>query len=236
MNLPLPKGDSAYAQAKRAEYLEKDTGKAKRLYLQALDAGDRAESAAKDLASILHQEGRTEEACELLLAYQHIFTDLPKFHNLLHSLKERLVPTAKALNRKIKISPLTEYDSIAYIRNLFNDPSRISGIEAFGSGHERFAILHFASHSAARKTLSTFHKWNRHAVEWVNCDGTVTGPVWDYKRKQRKRAPEIEDIVRAPSADNETATLLLGRDLLDELSGPSSLHADAVPFVPNIKL
>lgn len=54
-HLPLPKGNSPYAQAKRAEYIDRDTLVAKMLYQKAIQLGDRTESALKDLASILHQ-------------------------------------------------------------------------------------------------------------------------------------------------------------------------------------
>lgn len=57
--LPLPKGNSFYAMAKRAEYKAKNLSLAKTYYREAINIGDRSESALKDLAGILHQEGRT---------------------------------------------------------------------------------------------------------------------------------------------------------------------------------
>ena len=51
---PLPRGASAYAMAKRAEYIEKDLAKAEYLYKKAIRSKDRQASAVKDLAGLLH--------------------------------------------------------------------------------------------------------------------------------------------------------------------------------------
>ena len=53
--IPIPRGHTHYAEAKRAEYLDKNLDKAKELYLKEIHTGDRKESAVKDLAVILHQ-------------------------------------------------------------------------------------------------------------------------------------------------------------------------------------
>jgi Flp pilus assembly protein TadD len=86
--IPLPTGDTAYAKAKRAEYLERDLDKAEGLYRKAIFLGERAPSAAKDLAGVLHQKGKTEEACQFLRRHQHLFSLEPKkYQNLLSSLQ-----------------------------------------------------------------------------------------------------------------------------------------------------
>lgn len=54
-SLPIPRGNSPYAMAKRAEYEERNLRKAEYYYKQAITAGERVESALKDLASVLHQ-------------------------------------------------------------------------------------------------------------------------------------------------------------------------------------
>jgi hypothetical protein len=64
--VPIPKGKSPYALAKNAEYYDKDNVKAEKLYRQAISQGDRAESSLKDLASLLHRLGKTQQAIELL--------------------------------------------------------------------------------------------------------------------------------------------------------------------------
>jgi len=52
--VPIPRGNSAYAKAKRAEYLEKNLGKAEKFYRIAIKNGERLESSIKDLATVLH--------------------------------------------------------------------------------------------------------------------------------------------------------------------------------------
>ena len=51
---PIPRGNSYYAEAKRAEYIEKDLEKAASLYLKEINSGERKESAVKDLAVVMH--------------------------------------------------------------------------------------------------------------------------------------------------------------------------------------
>ena len=51
---PIPRGNSFYAEAKRAEYIEKNLEKAASLYLKEIHSGDRKESAVKDLAVVMH--------------------------------------------------------------------------------------------------------------------------------------------------------------------------------------
>lgn len=52
--LPIPRGNSPYAMAKRAEYEERNLRKAEYYYKQSIKIGERVESALKDLASVLH--------------------------------------------------------------------------------------------------------------------------------------------------------------------------------------
>ena len=72
--LPLPKYNSTYSKGKEFEYdissyghsfnlifrlfrLTRDLDQAKKFYMMAIEKGERLESAIKDLATILHQEG-----------------------------------------------------------------------------------------------------------------------------------------------------------------------------------
>jgi len=59
LKIPLPFGNLPYAKAKRAEYLQHNFQRAKYFYKKAIETNDRAESAVKDLASLLHQKGKT---------------------------------------------------------------------------------------------------------------------------------------------------------------------------------
>ncbi len=62
----LPTGRGPYARAKRAQLVDLDLDKAERLLSQAIRKQDKPESAIKDLASLLHQQVRTDEAIALL--------------------------------------------------------------------------------------------------------------------------------------------------------------------------
>lgn len=203
---PIPKGNSPYALAKRAEYIDRDTSQAKLFYREAIKVGERTESAVKDLASLLHQEGRTKEACELLSDFKSIFLDQQKFCNLLTSLKEKLIPTGNCLNKQIRVSPLAETDNEASVVNMFRNPGRISDVRIVESP-ERSALVTFSSHSAARKTLSSFSKWNKYSVEWVSTSGEVVGPA-GFKNRKKKNEDE----------ETEIAILLLGKELFAALS------------------
>lgn len=55
--VPIPKGTSAYSKAKRAEYVERNLDKAVKYYKISIENNERVESAIKDLATVLHQQG-----------------------------------------------------------------------------------------------------------------------------------------------------------------------------------
>ena len=171
---PVPRGDSAYARAKKAEYIERDLERAEHFYKLAIMRGERVDSAVKDLAGVLHQQGKTKEACEFLEQYRYLFlSDLNKYDNLLLNLQKQVIPTGNCLNKALKISGLPADCETDYITGLFKNPSRVQEIEVHKE--DNFALIKFASHSAARKTLEGFHLWDVHVVEWVNINGEVVG-------------------------------------------------------------
>lgn len=66
MDASVPKGNSYYCKAKREQHINKDLNKAEKFYKLAIRHRDKLESAVKDLATVLHQQGRTAEACKIL--------------------------------------------------------------------------------------------------------------------------------------------------------------------------
>ncbi len=62
----VPKGSNPYARAKRVQLIEKDLERAATLLRDAINQGDNSESAVKDLAGLLVQLGRAEEAIQVL--------------------------------------------------------------------------------------------------------------------------------------------------------------------------
>ncbi|CAG9315382.1 unnamed protein product [Blepharisma stoltei] len=176
---PIPRKESPYSWAKKAEYIEKNLEKAEFYYKTAISNGERVESSVKDLAGVLHQQGKTQEACELLIKYQHLFSnDASKYENLLESLKKQVVPTGNSLNKTIKISGTKLPMTTDFVKSLFSNFSRIKSIEV----KDDYAILNFSSHSAARKTIETFRSEESLNLEWINSNGDIIGSVILKKR------------------------------------------------------
>ncbi|CAG9330680.1 unnamed protein product [Blepharisma stoltei] len=176
---PIPREQTPYAFAKIAEYIEKDLSKAEQLYRQAIEIGERPESAVKDLAGILHQQGKTKEACELLQDYKHLFiADQTKYENLLRNLQKQIFPSQNTFNKAVKISNLSPMSDELTVRGLFLNPTRILHIEmgVESDGRTRYAILRFASHSGARKTLEGY-QGSKYKLEWMSVNGEITGEV-----------------------------------------------------------
>ena len=82
----VPKGSNPYARAKQVQLVEKDLERAEKLFRTAINQKDNWESAVKDLAMILDQLGRTEEAIELLKKHRDTVNDKQSIDNLLTSL------------------------------------------------------------------------------------------------------------------------------------------------------
>jgi tetratricopeptide (TPR) repeat protein len=78
-----PKGSNAYARARRLQLIEKDYERAISLFQQAIKSSDNKESAVKDLASLLTQLARADEAVQLLETHITSAKDKLSFENLL---------------------------------------------------------------------------------------------------------------------------------------------------------
>lgn len=79
----LPKGEGSYARAKRAQFVDHDLDTAEKLLKEATLTGDNAESAMKDLASLLQQQGRVDEAIALLEKASRRAKDISSYGNML---------------------------------------------------------------------------------------------------------------------------------------------------------
>ncbi|WVZ95223.1 hypothetical protein U9M48_041016 [Paspalum notatum var. saurae] len=67
---PASQLDSPYVRAKQAQVIEKDPNKAVPLFWAAINSGDRTESALKDMANVLKQANRAEEAIEAIRSFR----------------------------------------------------------------------------------------------------------------------------------------------------------------------
>jgi tetratricopeptide (TPR) repeat protein/AAA+ ATPase superfamily predicted ATPase len=81
----VPKGSNPYARAKRVQLIEKDLGRAARLLRQAIKEEDNLESAIKDLANLLVQQGHPEQAIKFLQKNRKKIQDQRSVDNLLQS-------------------------------------------------------------------------------------------------------------------------------------------------------
>ncbi|KAF2292615.1 hypothetical protein GH714_026028 [Hevea brasiliensis] len=66
----VPSGDGPYVRAKHAQLVEKDLETAILWFWKAINAGDRVDSALKDMAVVMKQVARTEEAIEAIRSFR----------------------------------------------------------------------------------------------------------------------------------------------------------------------
>lgn len=66
----VPSGDGPYVRAKRAQIVEKDPESAIVWFWKAINAGDRVDSALKDMAVVMKQLNRSEEAIEAIRSFR----------------------------------------------------------------------------------------------------------------------------------------------------------------------
>jgi hypothetical protein len=190
-SLPIPKGETPYAKAKIAEYQERNLDKAEHYYKLAIKRGERVISAIKDLASLLHQRGKTKEACDFLHSNRGFFVnDKEKFENLYKTLEKQLNVSSNSLNKNIKLSNLSSEMTEKQVKNLFENSVRIKSVE-FGTEEKRsekayFCLIRFNSHSSARKTLEGFRYWDRYRLEWVNSEGKTVADAHYYRQKMEE--------------------------------------------------
>lgn len=208
---PIPKGDSPYAMAKKAEYIDKNLQKAEYFYKLAITENDRAESAIKDLAGVIHQQGKTLEAIQVLKQHKHLFaSDLTKYENLLQNLKRQVVQKGNRLNKLLKISPLPLNSNNTFILSLFSNSKRISDVELYNEGENLYAILKFATHSAARKTLESFIGWEKYKVEWISITGDSAGSA--NKKRGEGKKDRVLFVYKVFHRDPDSRALVLPLD------------------------
>lgn len=82
---------SFYALAKEAEFHLRNLSDAEYYYKLAIKNKEKVDSAVKDLATVIHQRGRTEEACKLLEDFRNNYHgDKQKYENLIKNLKKQV--------------------------------------------------------------------------------------------------------------------------------------------------
>ncbi|KAL2497598.1 Protein POLLENLESS 3-LIKE 2 [Abeliophyllum distichum] len=71
----VPVGDSPYVRAKNVQLVDKDPERAIPLFWAAINAGDRVDSALKDMAIVMKQQNRADEAIEAIKSLRHRCSD-----------------------------------------------------------------------------------------------------------------------------------------------------------------
>lgn len=79
----VPQGSNPYARAKRVQLVERDLDRAAQLLRAAINQGDNVESAVKDLAGLLAQQGKPEEAVQVLERNRRRIQDQQSVDNML---------------------------------------------------------------------------------------------------------------------------------------------------------
>jgi tetratricopeptide (TPR) repeat protein len=68
----VPVGDTPYGRAKHLQLVEKDPTGAIASFWEAINAGDRIDSALKDMAVVMNQQNRPLEAIEAIKSFRHL--------------------------------------------------------------------------------------------------------------------------------------------------------------------
>ncbi|CBI31048.3 unnamed protein product, partial [Vitis vinifera] len=68
----VPAGDSPYVRAKQVQLIDKDPNRAISLFWAAINSGDRVDSALKDMAVVMKQLNRSDEAIEAIKSFRHL--------------------------------------------------------------------------------------------------------------------------------------------------------------------
>lgn len=151
-----PRKVPIYAAAKAAEEAG-NLPRALNLYKQAVENGEKVESAVKDAAGILHVLGRSGEALEMLQKHARQFGSRKSYKNLQESLNKLWEPEkqpAADYTRTIEFTILGQerltWDLCALV---FRNSARIRRIIACGTSCSN-GFVEFATVSAARKALA----------------------------------------------------------------------------------
>ncbi|XP_039146465.1 protein SULFUR DEFICIENCY-INDUCED 1-like [Dioscorea cayenensis subsp. rotundata] len=68
----IPAGDTPYVRAKHLQIVEKDPERSIVWFWKAINAGDRVDSALKDMAVVMKQQDRAAEAVEAIKSFRHL--------------------------------------------------------------------------------------------------------------------------------------------------------------------
>ncbi|XP_047949584.1 protein POLLENLESS 3-like [Salvia hispanica] len=97
----IPAGDSPYVRAKHVQLVDKDPCRAISLFWQAINAGDRVDSALKDMAVVMKQLNRSDEAIEAIKSFRHLSP--PDSQEALDNILVELYKQARRVEEEIEL-------------------------------------------------------------------------------------------------------------------------------------
>ncbi|GAB2241592.1 hypothetical protein Droror1_Dr00018367 [Drosera rotundifolia] len=100
----VPAGDSPYVKAKHVQLIDKDPGRAISLFWAAINSGDRVDSALKDMAVVMKQLDRSDEAIEAIRSFRHLCS--PDSQESLDNVLVELYKRSGRLEEQIEILQL----------------------------------------------------------------------------------------------------------------------------------
>jgi hypothetical protein len=196
------------------------------------------ESSLKDLATVLHQQGKTEEACQFLEDNRHLCAKhISKLDNLISNLKKQVQPSGNFFNRTLALFNYPEGFDDQKLKDLFKNSTRIiqiiftqiddlNKLLSTYEGEEadrpqikemKACFVHFSSNSGARKTLETLIEQEVYQFYWVNTENRVVNKAIPYKKPKRNSV--LETDVNTPGFQVELIHKEESKE--DEFSAPT---------------
>mmetsp|Transcript_16763 Transcript_16763/g.14662 ORF Transcript_16763/g.14662 Transcript_16763/m.14662 type:complete len:303 (+) Transcript_16763:2-910(+) len=202
------KATNYYNIAKHAEQYEKNFAKAEQYYVLAFQNKERLDSTVKDLATVMHQQGKTAQAIQFLEENRQFCkkAQQQKIGNLIESLKKQLIPAGNFLNKILAVFNVPAHQNAEGIKNLFGITNRIESVQfidgkenvdAVLQGYEpiqgrwfakpedktnRACLFHFSSNSGARRTIDSL-KDDTIQFYWMSVKGKIVRKAEPYKKK-----------------------------------------------------
>ena len=111
----VPKGSNPFARAKRAQLVEKDLDKAETFFRQAILQNDNRESAVNDLAMLLSQRGRVEDAIKVIEQNRSWIRNKQSLDNVLTNIyksarmHDKLIPL---LQKQLRQAPTQQKENL----------------------------------------------------------------------------------------------------------------------------
>lgn len=127
---------SLYDLAKEHETKTRNLKKAFIFYINAAISGEKVNSCIKDIASVLHQAGLTEEAIKFMEEMKSTYKgDMTKYNKLKQNLQSQIEPTGKHEYKNILIDlvDIKLKDPVPDTLNMFGNSSRIKGVRCYSS-------------------------------------------------------------------------------------------------------